>query len=298
MAGKRDAIVAIVIILTFFFVGGFFILLFLGTWGEDDGISISGGGARIAVVDVFGTITEAQPIVKQLKKWGKSSSVKGIVIHVDSPGGGVAPSQEIYDAIRKVRDEEEKVVVVSMSSLAASGGYYIACAADRIVANPGTLTGSIGVILQFLTAEKLMQKIGIGFERVKSGDLKDVGALDRAMTDKEREMLTAVIMDTYEQFVEVVAEGRELDKDDVYQLANGAIYTGRQAYGLGLVDTLGTFDDAVQIAAELAGIKGEPQTIQEPKPKKGLWDLLGVGMNEIKETVQGESGGPRIMYLY
>ncbi|SYZ73217.1 conserved hypothetical protein [Candidatus Zixiibacteriota bacterium] len=298
MATKKDIAIGIIIAFSFVIAIGFFGLMLVGAFSAESDFSLSGFGSRIAVVDVVGTITDAEPVVKQIKKWGKSPSIKAIVVHVDSPGGGVAASQEIYDEIKRVREEDGKLVVVSMGSMAASGGYYISCAADKIMADPGTLTGSIGVIIQFYNAGQLLDKIGIQIEKVKSGELKDVGSFDRRMTDRERQMLSAVIMDTYEQFVEVVSQGRNLDKEKVYPLADGSIFTGRQAERLGLVDTLGGFEDAVRYAAQLAGLTGEPHLVKDVKPKAGLLDLLGSASGKIKEVTSGDMGGPRVMYLY
>lgn len=299
MLGRKDVVLIVIISASFLAALIFFGLMFMGAFYSDDGeVSLGGLGSRVAVVDVFETIIDSEPIVKQLKKWGKSSSVKAIVVHVDSPGGGVAASQEIYEEMLRIREEEKKIVVVSMSSLAASGGYYISCGADRIMANSGTLTGSIGVIVQFYNASKLMEKVGVEISKVKSGEVKDVGAYDRAMTDREREMLTAVIMDTYEQFVETVAKGRNLEKEQIYPLADGSIFTGRQAKELGLVDTLGSFEDAIKYAAELAGISGEPKVVKETKPKAGFLDLLGSTLGGVRELTSGDKSGPQIMYLY
>lgn len=297
MARKRDVVIGVIIGFSFLVTMAFFALMFIGVFSTDGEMAMGGLGSKVAVVEIFGTITESESIVKQLKKWG-NSSVKAIVLHVDSPGGGVAPSQEIYSEIKRLREDEGKIVVASMSSLAASGGYYVSCAADKIMADPGTLTGSIGVIIQFYSLGKLMEKVGVEIERVKSGELKDVGSMDRKLTEREREMLTAVIMDTYQQFVDVVMEGRGLEKDKVLKLADGSIFTGRQAQKLGLVDTLGSFEEAVRYAAELAGIKGEPKVVKDIKPKPGLIDLLGTTLGGVREMATGEMTGPRIMYLY
>jgi protease-4 len=298
MAKKRDIFIAIIIAFSFLATFAFFALMFFGAFASDDGFSLGGLSSKVAVVDITGTITESESIVKQLKKWGKSSGIKAIVLHIDSPGGGVAPSQEIYDEVLRIRNEEDKVIVASMSSLAASGGYYIACAAEKIMANPGTLTGSIGVIIQFYTGGKLLEKIGVEIERVKSGEMKDFGSIDRRLTDKEREMLSSVVMDTYDQFVNVVANNRGLDKNTVYKLADGSIFTGRQALKLGLVDTLGSFEESVRYAADLAGLQGEPSIVREEKPKKGLLDFFGSVMARVKEITDVEISGPRVMYLY
>lgn len=298
MARARDVIIGIIIAVSTLITIGFFGLIFLGMIFADEDVSIGGFGDKVAVIEVFGTIDDSAPVIRQLKKWGKSGSIKAIVIHVNSPGGAVAPSQEIHDEIRRVREEEEKVVVVSMSSMAASGGYLISCAADRIMANPGTMTGSIGVIIQFPTVGKLFDKIGINYETVKAGELKAVGSLDRRMTSRERQMLQALVMDTYEQFVEVVQDGRKLDKEEIYKIADGSIYSGRQAYELGLVDTLGGFEDAVRLAADMAGISGEPRIVKEYRPKRSFWDLIGSLLGNVQEMASGDISGPRVMYLY
>lgn len=298
MARKRDILIAIIIIVSVVFTIGFFGLVFLGTYYADDGMGLGGFGDKVAVIEIFGGIYNSESIVRQLKKWGGSGSVKAILLHIDSPGGAVAPSQEIYTEILRVRDEEGKIIVAAMSSVAASGGYLIACAADRVMANPGTLTGSIGVILQYPTAGELLDKIGIKYERVKSGELKDVGSIDRDMSEEEREMLSALVMDTYEQFVDVVVEGRELSRDEVYPLADGSIFSGRQARELGLVDTLGSFEEAVRMAADMAGLSGDPNIIKEYRPQKGLWDLLGSFLGQSQDVVPFGNCGPRIMYLY
>jgi protease-4 len=182
--------------------------------------------------------------------------------------------------------------------VAASGGYYIACAADMIVANPGTLTGSIGVILSFPTGQKLLDKIGLEWETVKSGELKDVGSFDRAMTEKEEIMLKGVIDDTYEQFVNAVAEGLDRPVDEIYRYADGSIFTGLMAYNFGLIDTLGTFEDAVTMAGELAGIGSDPDTIRERKRKPGIWDILGNFSQIIEKISELENGQPMLQYLY
>ncbi|RKX20992.1 MAG: signal peptide peptidase SppA [Candidatus Zixiibacteriota bacterium] len=298
MAKKRDIIIAIIIAATFFMTIGFFGLMFIGLMSEDGDIGWGGFGPKVAIVEVFDGIYDSEPIIRQLKKWGKSKSVSAIVLHVNSPGGGIAPSQEIYNEILRVRKDEGKVVVTSMSSVAASGGYYISCASDMIMANPGTITGSIGVILSYPTAGELFEKVGVRYQTVKSGELKDVGAVDRNMTANERKMLSAMVMDSYEQFVEAIVAGRGMDKDEVYKLADGSIFSGRQAYNYGLIDTLGGFEDAVRLAAELAGISGKPQTVKDFVPRKGFFDLLGGLLRNVGRASSTGSLGPEILYLY
>jgi protease-4 len=298
VARRRDIIIAIVIAVTAFITIGFFGLIFIGLYFGDEDISLGGFGDKVAVIEVYDGIYDSQPVVRQLKKWGEAGSVRAIVLHINSPGGAVAPSQEIFREILHVREENNKIVVVSMSSIAASGAYMISCAADRIMANPGTLTGSIGVIFQFPVAGELFEKIGITYEKVKSGELKDVGALDRRMTSGERKMLSAMVMDTYEQFIDIVAEGRQMERNEVYALADGSVFTGRQAYELGLVDTLGGFEEAVEMAADMAGIYGRPRIIKEFRPKKNIWDLLGTLVGRVEEKAFGDASGPQVLYLY
>jgi len=298
MAKKRDVIIGVIIGVTFLVCIGFFGLMFIGAFLSDDGSAFGGFSEKIAVVEVYGTIYDSKETVRQLKKWGKSESIKAIIVHIDSPGGAVAPSQEIYDEIIRIRTEEDKIVVASMLSVAASGGYLIACAADTIIANAGTITGSIGVILQYPTAGKLFERVGVEYQTVKSGELKDVGALDRPMSDNERKMLNAMIMDTYEQFVDVVEEGRELDRDAIYSLANGSIFSGRQALELGLIDELGSFEQAVRMTAEMAEIDGEPDLMREYKKKQSIFDLMGSVLSNFDSKISGNMSSPRVMYLY
>ena len=226
------------------------------------------GSKAIGLIEVEGPIYESKTVVNQLKLYEKNPFIKGILIRIDSPGGGVSASQEIYAEIRNAKAKGKKIVV-SMGALAASGGYYIACPADVIVANPGTLTGSIGVIMEFPEIEGLLNKLGIKFEVIKSKEHKDIGSPFRKMTDKERGLLKETTLDIYDQFVQVIVENRKLTKEKVLQFADGRIFSGRQAQVLGLVDSLGTYEDAVKITANFCGISGEPQIIKE-RPKFSL----------------------------
>ncbi len=252
---------------------------------------------KVAVVKIEGVIMDSKEVVEQLKKYSKNDSVKAIVIRINSPGGAVAPSQEIYREIRKLKDKSGQAVVASMGSVAASGGYYIAAACDKIMANPGSLTGSIGVIMEFATIQELMSKIGIKGEVIKSGERKDIGNIMREMTPDERVYLQGVIDDVHEQFMEAVATGRNMSLDEVRPLADGGIYTGRQAKEVGLVDELGDFEDAIALAGELGGIEGEPSVITEEK-KITIFDILrGEDVGSLLK--RGLSFGlPSLMYLY
>lgn len=231
------------------------------------------GEDRIALIRVEGVILDAQQTVGDLKKFGESPSVKAIVLRIDSPGGGVVPSQEIHDAVLRVRNKQNKAVVASMGTVAASGGYYIAAATDRIIANPGTLTGSIGVIMELANLEGLLKKIGVENVVVKSGRHKDIGSPFRKMSDEDRRILQSVMDDVHTQFIEAVAEGRSLDVSDVRPLADGRIFTGRQAKEIKLVDELGDLDDAIRLAADLGGIEGEPKVV-EPRKRFSVRELL------------------------
>jgi protease-4 len=231
------------------------------------------GEDRVAVIRVEGVILDAQQTVGDLKKFGESSSVKAIVLRIDSPGGGVVPSQEIHDAVMRVRTKHNKAVVASMGTVAASGGYYIAAATDRIIANPGTLTGSIGVIMELANLEGLLKKIGVESVVVKSGPHKDIGSPFRKMNKEDRLILQSVMDDVHSQFIEAVAEGRSLEIGDIQPLADGRIFTGRQAKEAKLVDELGNLDDAIKLAAEMGGIEGEPKVV-EPRKRFSIRELI------------------------
>jgi len=299
LARTRDIVVAVIIGGSFLVAIIFFALIVAGLLSTGDGFEIAGFGGNVGVVELSGALTEAsgRPVIDDLDRWKDRNSIDAVVIHINSPGGEVAISQEIYDAVQRLK--QEKPVVVSMAAVAASGGYYVACAADRIVADPGTLTGSIGVIFQFHTFKDLMDKVGIGTETVKSGELKDVGSYSKKMTRKEALMLRSVVMDTYEQFVEAVAEGRGKDPGDVRRLADGSVFTGLQAYNFGLVDTLGGLYEAVQIAADMAGLEGKPHVIYPHRQKKvGLFDLISSFFHGLSGRVEKAFEGPRLLYLY
>jgi protease-4 len=235
------------------------------------------GGEKVAVVEIRGVIIDPQPIVEKLIKFRKNDQVKAIVLRIDSPGGGVGPAQEIYAEVKKV--QRDKKVLVSMGSVAASGGYYIACAADKILANPGSITGSIGVIVESLNVEELFQKLGLRSTVVKSGKHKDIGSPLRKMTREEQRLLQEVLDSVHEQFIRAVAEGRKLPLEKVRSLADGRIFSGDQAKALGLVDGLGNLQDTIAMAAQMGGIKGEPGVIYPEKKRFSILDLL------LQETI-------------
>ncbi len=229
-------------------------------------------GGKVGIVEVKGVIDDSEDVVDALKTFEDSPSVKAVVVRIESPGGGVAPSQEIYSQIRKLR--ESKPVVASMGGLAASGGYYIASACDTIVANPGTITGSIGVIMEGGNVKGLLEKLGIEPQIVKAGTYKDMGSPARPMTDAERALLQEMIDSVHTQFITAVAAGRNMDKDQVRALADGRIFSGEQAKVAGLVDALGGLEDAVATAASRAGITGEPHTTKARSSREPWWFRL------------------------
>lgn len=223
-----------------------------------------GGAEKIALVKLEGLLVTSEHVVEELNDYADDSSIKAIVLRIDSPGGGVVVSQEIYNAVKNARKEGKKVVA-SMGTVAASGGYYVAAAADRIVANPGTLTGSIGVKMEFANIEKLLEKIGVRGVVVKAGEYKDVGSPFRDMSAPEKKILQDVIDDVHNQFIKAVAEGRNMQEAEVRTIADGRIFTGRQALDLKLVDQLGDLADSIKVAGELVGIKGKPRVIEKRK---------------------------------
>lgn len=254
----------------FFLVTGLFLfLLFSWMFGEPPDETASTSGQKVAVIELNEIILNSSDVVRQFKKFRENRSIKAIIFRVDSPGGGVAASQEIYEEVKKTR-ESGKPVVVSMGSVAASGGYYVSCAATRIVANPGTVTGSIGVISQFFHVDDLMKKIGVDVTTYKTGRFKDSGSPFRKPAADEKFLFDQLLGDVYDQFVDVIVEERKLEKKNVLKYADGRVFTGRQALEYGFVDTLGTFEDAVSIAAELGGIEGKPRVVKERK-RTSFW---------------------------
>lgn len=223
------------------------------------------GKERIALIRIEGPILDSRATVDELETYGDDPLVKAIVLRLDTPGGGVAPSQEIYNAVKRVRLDKHKTVVASMGNVAASGGYYIAVASDRILANPGSLTGSIGVVMQLANLENLMNKIGVKNIVIKSGRYKDVGSPFRMMEEEDRHLLQSVLDDAHRQFIEAVATGRSLDAADVEALADGRIFTGQQAKDVLLVDDLGDLTDAVKLAADMSGLQSPP-VVETPRP--------------------------------
>ena len=257
--------------------------------------NLAGLGGRVGLVEIVGEIADSEPVVEQLERLERDSSVRAVVVRLDSPGGGVAASQEMYEAVRKLR-EDGKPVVASLAGVAASGAFYVACAADSIVSNPGTLTGSIGVIMSFPNTEELFRKVGVRLEVVKTGKFKDVGSIWRPMTEEERRLLQDVLTNVYDQFVDAIVEGRSLNREDILPYADGRVFTGDQALEYGFVDRLGDLDDAINMAAKLGGLRGRPTVVRKERRRVSLLDLLDEKMNQVGEAAGLSSQGPRLEY--
>ena len=239
--------------------------------------SLGGGtsiGQKVAVIDIAGIITKSDATIKLIHTYRDDPNVKAIVVRIDSPGGSVAPVQEIYSELEKI----EKPIVASMGGSAASGGYYIACVADTIIANPGTLTGSIGVIMQFTRMKGLYEKVGLEHQVIKSGQFKDTGSPFRKLTEQEQAVLQATVDDVHTQFVDTITEARSdlLTRPEVVELADGRIFSGKQALDAKLIDQLGNLPDAIKIAGELGGIDGKPKVLRAEKKTSLLEQLLGI----------------------
>lgn len=259
-------LLAIVLVLGLFFTGLVLMVRWSGT------ASHLPFGEKIAVVEIRGVITQSLPIIEEIHRHLADDGVKAIILRIDSPGGGVGPSQEIHREVVKAKQRNKKIVT-SMGAVAASGGYYVACASDLIVANPGTITGSIGVIMQFSNFEELLKKIGVRGMVIKSGEYKDIGSPLREMTPEEKKIMQEALDNVHQQFIQAVAQGRNLDRAKVVPIADGRILTGEQAKQMGLVDKIGNLEDAIDEAAKLVGIEGRPQVLY-PKRKVSLWEFL------------------------
>lgn len=276
--GRRLTVV-VATVLVFIGVAALFLV-----FGTSMGRGGDGGGPffgpRVAVVDLEGLIAETDDVVRELRHHRDNPSIRAVVIRINSPGGVVGPTQEVHDALLRVR-QAGKPVVASLGSVAASGGYYVAVAADQIYANPGSLTGSIGVIMQMANVDALMKKVGVDYVVVKAGQFKDLGNFSRPLTPEERRVIQALLDDVHGQFIEAVAKGRKLDRSAVVQFADGRVFSGTQALGLKMVDALGGLEEAIEAAAKLAKLP-MPPPVERPRRRFSLIDLL---RNELGLTV-------------
>ncbi len=252
-------------------------------------------GEKVGVIEINGIISEAKTTIQNLKRFREDESIKAIVIRIDSPGGAVGPSQEIYREIRKTSDT--KKVVASMGTIAASGGYYIAAGTDGIVANPGTITGSIGVIMGFTNYEKLLEKIGLFPVVIKSGEYKDMGSPVREMKETEQKILHDFAEKIHRQFIMDIVDGRRMEKAEVESLADGRIFTGEESKALGLVDRLGNYEDAIEWAGRMGGIEGKISTVYARDKKFSFLKYLS---DSLVKTVVDRIDHPSFFadYLY
>jgi protease-4 len=291
---KKHPILTVFIILgiTVLFLGGVMGII-LSFFGPSPGLGFSN---KIGVINIKGTITDPEPFLRQLVEFKKDKQIRAIILRIDSSGGGVGASQEIYREVRKVT--ETKKVIVSLGAVAASGGYYIASAGDRIIANPGTITGSIGVKMEIFQIQELSEKIGIGLEVLKSGEFKDIGSPYRELTEKDEGLIKELLSDIQEQFISAVSEGRNIPNEKVREIADGRIFTGSMALDLGLVDQLGNFRDAVDLAKKMAGIEGEPRLVYPTETGHRLWDLILQNATKALSSALKDSIKPIIEYRW
>src|SRR5688572_25173087 len=247
--------------------------------GEESGL---GFGGRIGVLSVDGVIAEDAELLEQIRDFRNDRSVKGFVVQINSPGGVVGPSQSIYSELRRLREEDDRPVIASIGSVGASGGYYVALAADSIYALPGSITGSIGVIMEFPDASGLMDKVGVRMQVVKSAEHKDIGSPFRPIEPRDRQILSALVEDVYRQFVEVVAQERKLSPTVMSEVTDGRILSGRQALQHGLIDRLGNYHQALASAGRMAGLGDEPRVVRPREETVTLLDvLLGGGVTSV-----------------
>ncbi|MDD5687627.1 MAG: signal peptide peptidase SppA [Elusimicrobia bacterium] len=304
---RNKLAVFIAILFTLSFILGLWVVFSQSALKTEKKPSMQISQDKIAIVNIYGTIKgsmassgpfsrDSDKIVKRLKKISEDSSVKAVVLRINSPGGTVAAVQEIYSEILKVK-KSGKYVVASFLDVAASGGYYIAAAADKIVANPGSLTGSIGVILQVGNFTELMKKIGVKIETVKSGEHKDIGSFSRTMTEDERKIFQDLINNAYEQFLSAVITGRKLEENKARSLADGRIFTGMQAQEVGLVDSLGGLEEAIDEAKKLANIKGNVKIVSEYDQWEKLFEFIPSGLDEKGFTKVFSNTNVRFEYI-
>ncbi|MFQ5683367.1 MAG: signal peptide peptidase SppA [Candidatus Binatia bacterium] len=265
LRGLKTLLISILVI----FAAVFFYTYLTG--GDTQVLSLI-GGEGVGVLEIKGTINGSRETIQNLKKFREAKKIKAVVVRIDSPGGAVAPTQEIYEEIEKLK--KEKPVIASLGGMATSGGYYIASACDRIMANPGTLTGSIGVIMELGNVEELMRKLGLKGYSIKSGPNKDIGSPFRPLSSEGRAILQSLVDNVHSQFVRAVAKGRRIPNAEIGRLADGRVYSGEQAKKLKLIDDLGNMEDAIDLAATRGGIEGKPNIIYARREKKSWWERI------------------------
>jgi protease-4 len=268
----------------FLFVLAVFSLVYITLHAGGGDAGLTGFGDRIGVVDLDGVILSPQPVVAQLKKFAEDSSIKAIIIHVNSPGGGVAASEEIYREVKRIRSEKKKRIVVSIETVGASGAYYVASASDKIYADSGSVVGSIGVIAEWMNYGDLLKWAKLKNVVIKTGEFKDTGNPARDLTPAEQAYMQDLINSMFGQFVHAVADGRGLKYDDVKAIANGKVWTGEQAKAMNLIDGVGDFETVVDETAKSVGIRGEPTLVHPERDRKTLMDLL---LGDVSQFLPG-----------
>jgi protease-4 len=263
----------------FLFVLAVFALVYLTLHAGKD-TALAAFGDKIGVVDLDGVIFSPNPVVQQLKKFGDDDSIKAIILHVNSPGGGVAASEEIYREVKRIRDEKKKRIVASIETVGASGAYYVSSATNKIYADNGSIVGSIGVIAEWVNYGELLQWAKLKQITLKAGEFKDTGSPVRDLTPAEREYMQSMIDNMHTQFIQAVADGRHAKFDDIKTIANGKVWTGQQAAQMKLIDQVADFQAAVEDTAKSVGIRGEPVLVRPEKDKKTLADLLFGDLSE------------------
>ena len=295
---RRTTVLSIALILAFFAIGSSVIVrLLLG--GQVSFVSAD----RIAVLPVYGLIESDASFLKSLDQFRNDESVRGFVIEIRSPGGVAGTAQSMYSELARLRDDDDRPVVAWIGEVGASGGYYVALAADSILALPSSITGSIGVVMEFPNAEELLRKAGVGLEVVKSGALKDMGSPVRDLTDEERRVLQDLVDDVYEQFVEAVQANRGLERDSVVTLADGRVMSGARAVDAGLVDRTATLPEALNLVGRMTGLGDNPRTVRPTERRLGFWDVVrGVEESRIRSLVRSVLDrsliGPRLRYQW
>ncbi len=292
---KKRGILTIALIFGGLFLALLLFIAVLITAFRPDGLGF--GKPSVGVIEISGPIMDSKQTLEEIKAFSDDEMIVGVVVRIDSPGGAVAPSQEIFEAVKKLK--AKKPVAVSMGTTAASGGYYIAVGSDMIFANPGTVTGSIGVISQFFNFEELMDTVNVRVHTVKTGQFKDSGSPFKEFSESDEKFFNELIDDIYLQFIEDIAASRKMEIAEVRKLADGRVFTGRQAKKLKMIDELGTIDDAVAYVAEKGGLSGETTVVYPAKPQKSLLsELLFSGMSTAIEQVVQTKTAPKVQFLY
>lgn len=291
----KSRVLIIVIPILFLVVVSF--LGFLVARFEKNHAALLHHGKRIGVIKVDGVITRSDYLIKQIKRFRDDRGIGGVILRINSPGGSVSPSQEVYEEVCKTN--KRKQVITSMGSVCASGGYYIALASRVIFANPGSVTGSIGVIVGFSNLKGLFEKVGIKSYVIKSGRFKDIGYPTRDMTPEDIKVIQDVVDSIYNQFVRAVLEGRHIPAEKVRAIADGRVFSGLQAKRLGLVDRIGNLEDAISYMAKSLGIRGKPEVVYARKPRERLWQFLFKSMfGKLAQPILAPSNVSPFYYLW